>query len=162
MAQGERGGRALRVAALAAALALGVIFVWLGAKKALDPARFAREAKAYKLLPAALVAPWAILLPWWELAAGLALFLPRWRRAGAALVFLLSAAFTVAVASVLARRLEGVACGCGFEGTLDGWHLAFVAVLAAAAGWVWKVSGLGPDDGRQTTDDGNYPRTDDG
>jgi len=52
-----------------------------------------------------------MLMPWWELGAGLALFLPRLRRPGALAVFGMTCFFVVAVSSAIARGLD-ISCGC--------------------------------------------------
>jgi hypothetical protein len=80
--------------------------------KLTDPPSFAKAVAQYRLLPAALVGPFALWLPAFEavVAVGL-LLLPWWRREFYALAALLWALFIVALGWALSRRL-GIACGC--------------------------------------------------
>jgi putative oxidoreductase len=102
-------------------LGLGGLFVVAGALKLGDPAAFAQQIANYQLVPA--LAPYlAILLPPVEVVAGLALAAgpARWRQAGALVLALLTAMFTVAVASAAARGLD-ISCGCfGDPGSASG------------------------------------------
>jgi uncharacterized membrane protein YphA (DoxX/SURF4 family) len=52
---------------------LGMVFVWAGAAKLMDPEGFAHIISAYQLVPEALLAPAAIGLPALEFMAGLGL-----------------------------------------------------------------------------------------
>ncbi len=97
--------------ALAARLLLGGVFVFAAGTKISDPQTFHDGVKAFKLLPAALWTPTTFMLPWVELVAGLALLLGFWTRAGALILSLLLAGFTLGIVSVLARALS-VECGC--------------------------------------------------
>lgn len=90
---------------------LGAIFVYAAVLKIRDPAAFAQAIKYYKLMPLGTVNAMALLLPWWELAAGLAILVPHWRRAGAGVIFALLLVFTVAVGLAIARGLD-ISCGC--------------------------------------------------
>ncbi|MHC4608651.1 MAG: MauE/DoxX family redox-associated membrane protein [Planctomycetota bacterium] len=105
----ERRWRMLR-AVLAGAV--GLLFAYAAIVKILDPASFARDVRHFRLIPLWGVNFFAVLMPWWELSAAAALFLPGWRRAGAGIALALSCAFGVAVSTVLIRSLEGVSCGC--------------------------------------------------
>lgn len=90
---------------------LGLLFVFASLDKIAHPAAFAQAVANYQILPAALVNPAAILLPWIEAVCGLALacgVLPR----GAALV--IAGLMAVFLAAILANLVRGVdvACGC--------------------------------------------------
>jgi putative oxidoreductase len=107
----------VRGLALLVRLGLAGLFVVAGALKLGDPEAFAQEIANYQLLPA--LAPYlAIALPPVEIVAGLALAVgpAPWRRAGALLLALLSALFTVAVAAAAARGLD-ITCGCFGQGS---------------------------------------------
>jgi putative oxidoreductase len=118
----------------AAAWALAAVFAYAAAAKVADPAAFAQAVGNYRLLPAGLAAPAALLLPWWELGAAAALLFPAWRRAGALLALALAAVFAAAVASALLRGLD-ISCGCFGAGSgRVGWpELLLDAALMAAA-----------------------------
>ena len=92
----------------------------------------------------------ALLLPWWELGAGLALLLPGWRRAGAAIVFVLTCVFIGAIISAMVRGLD-ISCGCfGVHSSKVGFLLlAFDLSLLLATGYVF-LSGKEPRSSSQT------------
>jgi len=90
---------------------LGGLFIYSGLLKIMDPAAFAGAVKNYRLLPAVFVSAAAIILPWWELAAGVAVWIPKWRRAGALVLAGLACVFLIAVISALIRGLD-ISCGC--------------------------------------------------
>jgi uncharacterized membrane protein YphA (DoxX/SURF4 family) len=54
-------------------ISLGIIFVWAGSAKLLDPESFADIISAYELVPEKLLIPVAFVLPAVELVAGLCL-----------------------------------------------------------------------------------------
>ena len=58
-------------------IALGLVFLAAGVLKIADPAGFAVSLALMKTLPAFLLGPVAILLPWVEVVAGLALIATR-------------------------------------------------------------------------------------
>lgn len=105
----------------AARAVLGLAFVAAGAMKVADPAAFALSIARMQLLPRGAIGPAAIVLPWIEVVAGIALLgLPRWRPAALALTATLLVAFTAALAVVLLRGTTG-GCGCfGAEGGVLG------------------------------------------
>jgi putative oxidoreductase len=103
--------RRARIFWAALRVGLGAVFVYASLHKILEPGAFAHEVHNYKLLPGALINPFAIVLPWLELFCGLALIANRWLEAASALIALMMAAFTVAVASAVARDLN-ISCGC--------------------------------------------------
>lgn len=65
----------------------------------------------YRLLPGSLVNGAALVMPWVELFAGLALILGVWRREAAVLVGIMLLVFIVAIGVNLARG-HAVDCGC--------------------------------------------------
>ena len=128
---------------LAARVALGLlggIYVAAGAMKIADPMAFARAITDYDLLPDALVPAAAVLLPWWEVAAG-ALAVAGRRRVGAlTLLAGMSAVFLAAGVATLAR---GLSPECGCFGPLGG-RLGAVTLLVelttlAAAVWLLRA-----------------------
>lgn len=112
------------------------VFIGAGVLKIIDPEALATDIKHYRILPLWAVNAFAILLPWWEVAAALALFIPRWRRSGALIIGGLTVVFTVAIVSAMARGLD-ISCGCfGSHSTKAGiWTLARnISLLIAISG----------------------------
>lgn len=105
--------RALRHPGLvrAAQIVLGFLFGWAALAKIVDLSAFALQVHNFRLLPIALESLVAMLLPWVELVAAMALVLGVRRRAGAFVAAVLLAVFTLGVASAMARGLD-FECGC--------------------------------------------------
>jgi uncharacterized membrane protein YphA (DoxX/SURF4 family) len=139
---------AVRVIVASARTAVGIVFVYAGSMKILDPRGFAVAVHNYRILPEALVNLTAVVLPWVELAAGACLALGVWIPGAALLVSLLLSIFTAALGFDLWRGLD-VACGCfgaaGAEGRITWWYLLRDVSLLAAA-----LAVLALDDGRCT------------
>ena len=111
-----------------ARLALAAIFLGACLAKIRDPAAFALAVHRYRLLPSEAVNAVALLLPWLELLAGLAILCPR-PRPRAAAAFLLTgmlAVFTAAISLNLFRGIEA-SCGCfttrADAAVSDAWNL---------------------------------------
>ena len=92
-------------------IALGAIFVVSSIPKIVDPPSFAHMIYNYRLVPGFAVNALALVMPWVEMLAGLALILGVWPRAAAALSGLLLLVFIVAIGFNLARG-HAVDCGC--------------------------------------------------
>ena len=125
---------------IAIAWIIGALFIYAAVLKIAGPADFARDIKHYKILPLSTVHAVALLLPWWELSAGIALFFRGWRRAGAGIIFLLTVVFSGAVVSAMVRGLD-ISCGCfGIHSTRVGLKLlTFDLSILLAAGLVfWR------------------------
>jgi hypothetical protein len=90
---------------------LGFVFIAAGLFKIVDPAAFAISIARLRLVPLALVGPLAILLPWIELVAGLALFIPRLQIAASRLTLALLIGFS-AIVGIATLRGTAAACGC--------------------------------------------------
>ena len=127
------------VAISALSAVLSVIFLTGAWQKLRDPALFRANVENYRLLPDSLAWPAAILLPVWELAAGVLLLFGATRTAGALLSIGLLSVVTAAVVINLLRGRTEIDCGCGSLGghvgeqTLN-WGLpARNAVLVVAA-----------------------------
>jgi putative oxidoreductase len=91
--------------------ALATIFVYAGIAKLADVRGFALDVTNYRLLPTALVGPFAAAMPGVEVACGLALLRVRTARAAALLAAGMLVAFTVAAVQALARDIN-IDCGC--------------------------------------------------
>jgi putative oxidoreductase len=92
-------------------IALGVFFVAAALPKVVDPPGFAHMIYNYRIVPGALVNLMALVMPWLELLAGLALILGIWTRTSAALIGALLGVFVVAISFNLARG-NAIDCGC--------------------------------------------------
>jgi uncharacterized membrane protein YphA (DoxX/SURF4 family) len=103
----------------------GLILLYASWGKILDPAGFARVIQNYQLLPAALVHPAAIVLPWVEAVCGVSL-VTGIRAGGGLLVFTgLMAVFTAALALNGVRGID-TECGC------------FSVAAGAGGGRLWE------------------------
>ncbi len=124
-----------------AGVALAVVFVAAAIAKARDLAGFRAALAGYGWLPGGSLAPLAVAVPSLELTCATLLLVPASRPGGAVLALTLLLAFTVALASAVARG-RAVDCGCFGGGGADepaSWLsivrnslLAAVAVLAIA------------------------------
>jgi uncharacterized membrane protein YphA (DoxX/SURF4 family) len=92
-------------------LALGAIFVIAAIPKIADPPSFAHMVYNYRLVPASLINISALVMPWVELLAGLALILGVWKVAARNIIGILLAVFIVAISINLARD-NAIDCGC--------------------------------------------------
>ena len=92
-------------------IALGVIFIVAALPKVLDPPSFAHMVYNYRILPGGLVNITAMVMPWVEILAGLALILGVWTRPARWLIGLMLAVFIIAIAFNLARG-NAIDCGC--------------------------------------------------
>jgi len=92
-------------------LALGALFVAAAIPKIADPPSFAHMIYNYRLVPGSMVNIMALLMPWAEILAGLALLVGVWRRAARILIGLLLAVFIAAILINLARG-NAIDCGC--------------------------------------------------
>ena len=92
-------------------IGLGAIFLVAALPKIADPPSFAHMIYNYRAVPGFAVNALALVMPWVELTAGLALILGVWRREAAMVVGLLLLVFIAAIAFNLARG-HAVDCGC--------------------------------------------------
>ena len=90
---------------------LALIFIWAACTKIAGPLEFQQALRHYDFLPAWTINPIAILLPWWELGAGIGLFVPAWRQSAVTVILLLLGCFIVAIVEALVRGLD-ISCGC--------------------------------------------------
>lgn len=97
--------------ALVLRLLLGGLFLYAGFIKILSPADLLQDIEGYRLLPYSLAWIAALYLAPLEVLAGVALWLPRWYRAGALLLSALMIVFLLAILSAWIRGLD-ITCGC--------------------------------------------------
>jgi putative oxidoreductase len=92
-------------------IALGAIFIAAALPKIADPPSFAHMIYNYRVLPGGLINLSALVMPWVELLAGLALILGVWVRPARWIVTLLLATFMIAITINLLRG-NAIDCGC--------------------------------------------------
>ena len=136
-ANGPSRNRPAWTAALShlAALVVAGVFLWFALPKITDARQFAVDIGNYRLLSRYASAWFAIVLPWWEIGASLALLWPGTRKAGAILIAGLLVMFIGAVGLAMSQGLD-ITCGCGGHGSgKAGWLtiLRNVGLLAGTA-----------------------------
>lgn len=94
-----------------ARLVLGGIFIYASLDKIAHPQEFAKIITNYSILPDSLVTLPALVLPWLELLAGLALVSGLWVRSAAFLLSLLLLVFILALGFNAWRGIS-MSCGC--------------------------------------------------
>jgi len=123
---------------------VGAVFIYASLDKILHPAAFAKQVYNYQILPIGASNLLAVILPWLELIAGLALVSGVLGAESALLLSGLLAIFLVAISSALLRGLD-IDCGC--FGTSSGgrrvaWTTLGQDVLLLGAGLVALRAGL--------------------
>jgi uncharacterized membrane protein YphA (DoxX/SURF4 family) len=132
-----------------ARIVLGAIFIYASWHKLRMPGEFALDIFHYQLAPGFLVNATAILLPWVELFAGIALIVaPRLRFGAAILILGMLVVFTSAIAINLYRGID-VTCGCfssGGKGQRIGTMKVFENLGMIIAAWflVYREKALEP------------------
>lgn len=92
-------------------LVLGGLFVYAGVVKVLDPLDFAQSIRNYDLVGQSLSFVAAIVLPWVEILAGVALAAGVWKRASALIITALLVFFILLTLVTILRGLD-IDCGC--------------------------------------------------
>ena len=132
----------------AAQIVLGLLFLAASLAKIVDTGSLAKEVHNFHLVPLWSEHLLAMVLPWIELLAGLALVLGIRPRAGAWVAGALLVVFTIGVASAMARGLN-FHCGC--FGTADSTRIGWaklaenVGMLALAAIGSLRPGSLAPE-----------------
>jgi putative oxidoreductase len=98
---------------------LAFAFLGAGVMKIVDPAAFALSIARLRMAPMAAVGTVAILLPWIEVVAAAALFVPKFRLSAAKLLLGMLIAFTLILGIAI---LRGSASSCGCFGSSDLWY----------------------------------------
>jgi putative oxidoreductase len=131
--------RFIRFSALLVRIALGLLFIFAGATKALDPGEFATEIQRYNLVPWTAAVLVSAYLPWLEILAGALLILKRFDRGALLVITGLLLIFTLALASATFRGLN-IDCGCfgkAFQATGTIFPLVRNILLLAFTGFLW-------------------------
>jgi uncharacterized membrane protein YphA (DoxX/SURF4 family) len=92
-------------------IALGAIFVIAAWPKIADPPSFAHMIYNYRLVPGSLINISALVMPWVEMQAGLALILGVWKSAARNVIAAMLAIFIIAI-SINIFRDNAIDCGC--------------------------------------------------
>lgn len=90
---------------------LGITFIYVSYHKIAAPAHFAKIIYGYYLFPGVAINIIAIVLPFWELFAGLALLLGIYPRSAATMINLMLLGFIIALSINLVRGQQ-FDCGC--------------------------------------------------
>ncbi len=128
----------MNVAVLLIRIFLGGVLLVAGALKAGHPVSLAANIAAFRLLPAAIVGPLALALPYLELLLGVYLVVGLFTRFAGVVAASEFSIYAAAIASAVIRRIPA-ACGCfGPKDTAvaDWPHVAFDLALAVAGCFV--------------------------
>jgi len=109
-----------------AQVVIGVLFAISALAKLGDVKTFALQVHNFRILPIAAENLVAMLLPWIELVAGLALVIGVRARSGGFVATALMTVFTIAVIAAVARGLD-FECGC--FGTADSTRVGTAKIL---------------------------------
>ncbi len=92
-------------------IVFGLIFIYASFDKILHPAAFADIVANYRLLPEGFSTYVALLLPWLEVVAGIALLIGKMSQGAYIILMALTFMFLVALTSALLRGID-TNCGC--------------------------------------------------
>lgn len=125
----------MQIAASAARLLLGLLLVVAGALKIGHAPELAGAIAGFRLLPPAVIAPMAVILPWFEAVLGLYLLVGLFTRVAAIVAAAQFVIYAGAIASAVLRHIPAN-CGCfgpGDAAVADWPHVGFDLALAALA-----------------------------
>jgi hypothetical protein len=113
---------------------VGGVFVYAGALKIGNPMAFADSVATFRLLPHALISPFVLTLPIYEVLLGTLLVVNRTARVASLGVLMLSTLFAVALGTALIRGLS-IDCGCfgSSRWSSNTWLLLARAIVLGAA-----------------------------
>ena len=128
----------MKWATIMARVAFGVMWVWAGVPKLIDPRGFLVDVRGYDLL----VDPWAVVvalgLPWLEVFVGLAVIFGKWLYRGALWISGgMLGVFLVGILSAWIRGLD-IECGCFGSGGEKGQYLWWTVRDLLLLAW-WGV-----------------------
>jgi uncharacterized membrane protein YphA (DoxX/SURF4 family) len=126
-------------------LVVGAVFIGAGVSKIGHADVFAAQIAAFGLVPRPVIAPMALLLPFFEVLLGAYLVLGLYTRVAALVAVVQLAIFATAIGSAVVRGLS-LSCGCFGPGdrTVTSWpevvrDVAFAGVAAFVA---WRAPGM--------------------
>lgn len=117
---------------------LGALLIWAGAFKVGHPETLASAIAGFRLLPPGVVAPLAVILPYFEILLGLYLIAGLFTRAAGWVAMVQFVVYAGAIASAVLRGIPAN-CGCfgpGDTAVADWPHVAFDLALAAVATFI--------------------------
>lgn len=110
---------------LAARIIVGLIFIYAGIGKVIEPEKFAKEIFNYSILPYFLINITALIMPWLEVIVGIFLIAGIRIKASGFISSGLMAVFIIAVFSAMVRGLD-INCGCfSDKNVMVGWPKIF-------------------------------------
>lgn len=123
-------------------LYIAAFFVFAGATKIPDLAKFQQDVLNYHLVPHLIAGMIAIFLPWFEIACGTALLIRKLYFGALAATTAMMAVFTI---GFLQAQIRGIDISCGCFGKLSEGFPAWViitrdVVLLSSLGFMWWVS----------------------
>ncbi len=121
------------------ALVIGLVFIYAGGLKGIDPVKFASDIQNFHILPWPLGIRLAFYLPWLEILCGLALITGYLRKGAVGLLALLMLVF---IAATVAAQMRGLNLDCGCFGQAAKnlpfvWHLVIDFALLAGLLGLW-------------------------
>lgn len=124
---------------MALSMAVGLLFIYAGIAKTLDPLHFASDIQNYKILSYPLAVRFALYLPWLEIVCGVAM-IAGWLRSGA--LAILTGLMVVFIGVTLAAKARGINIDCGCFGVASkGWsfttHLLTDFAILGALALLW-------------------------
>jgi uncharacterized membrane protein YphA (DoxX/SURF4 family) len=108
-------------------IVLGAVFIWASWNKILEPQSFAQIIYNYQILPAVMVNPVALLLPWVEAVCGICLISGYLVKGSVLIVDMLMIIFIMALTFNVYRGVD-VACGC-FSVSDQGEKITYLKVV---------------------------------
>jgi uncharacterized membrane protein YphA (DoxX/SURF4 family) len=123
------------------ALVVAALFVYAGAAKIADPAKFAQDIQNFKIVPWSIAIRAAFYLPWLEILCGVALLFPPLRRGALTILTGLMVVFILATISAQARGIN-LDCGCfgtASKGMTFGMHMLIDGAILAALIGLWVL-----------------------
>ncbi|WP_027183432.1 MauE/DoxX family redox-associated membrane protein [Desulfovibrio inopinatus] len=101
----------MRIALSVCRIVFGLLFVVASVDKIMHPAAFVDIVGNYRLLPDGIIVPFALILPWLELVAGVALIVGKAKEGAYVILLALTVGFLAALISTLIRGID-INCGC--------------------------------------------------
>lgn len=130
----------MNVLVLILRVAIGAVFIVAGISKIGHAELFAAEIAGFRILPQIVIAPLALVLPFFEVLLGVYLVIGLYTRVVGIIAAIQLALFGSAIGSAVVRGLT-ISCGCfgPNDKTVTSWPEVardlFLALLAAAIAW---------------------------
>jgi uncharacterized membrane protein YphA (DoxX/SURF4 family) len=143
-----------QIITLAVRIIVGALFIVAGASKVGHFNDFAAAIAGFRILPEAVVAPLAVILPFFEIGLGAYLLIGLFTRAAAWIAAIQLAVYAGAIASAVVRHIPAN-CGCfgpQDQAPADWPHVAVDLALAAICVLLaWRAPGMFSLDKRMRT-----------